>query len=359
MHIVRDIKRIIEKKIDREYWYNHRKITNLWFDDDDKKWHDSKYPGHARTVTDCTWEGEWDLWCSMLLKLDHMFWNIKTYGVEANYYFYSGDIEEYANDNDKRILAKKVIQHALLEKKEILSNKLWLFSVDVDRKYSDNGKAEFYLQTTKDFKHLVLTVKTNELIPPKQIKKKDKMYTIDSYIDENGKRQWTHKEAEQYRRKFGEVLNQWELPEKDAADFILDKIDTLATKRCKDYAREVFDGELDFNVNMMDIAMNRLDQYCPSFEIEEMPLFSEELKKHATGNFVKCRDMLHLRHLIKKLLETSEDDMKYDYLFINERDEEKRSAGFKEAVARYNADREAAYKRVMDFMREKSRNWWD
>lgn len=357
-NIFKKVKRTIEQFFEREYWYNHRKISHFWYDEDDKKWQDSSYPKNARTVMNCTWEGEWDLWCSMLLKLDHMFWNLKKYGIESNYYFYSRDIDKYANDSDKRILAKKVIQSSLFDKDR--PNKLWLFDIDVDTQYSDDGSAKFYLRYDLDSKKLYLSCKTNERIPTEQIKKKDKIYTLDSYIDENGKRQFTHKEAEQYRQKFGEVLEVWDLSNiEDKEDFVLDKIEILATKRCKDYIREVFNVDFEDTINMMIITRNRLDQYCPSFKIEELPLLSKQLKQYATGNFVKCRDILHLRHLIKKLLEVSEDDMKYDYLFINENDEEKRQAGFKEAQVHYEADRKLAYDNVMNFMREKSRNWWD
>lgn len=363
----KEIKRIISQFFEREYWYNHRKISHFWFDEDDNKWRDSSYPKNARTIMNCTWEGEWDLWCSMLLKLDHMFWNLKKYGVEANYYFYSGNIDKYANDSDKKILAKKVINSALFnfekyskDKNKDKVNIFWLFNIDVDSQYSDNGKAGFYLKYSENSKKLYLTSKTNEKIPANQIKKKNKLYTIDSYIDKNGKKQWAHTEADQYRQKFGEVLETWNLSNiEEREDFILNNIDILITKRCRDYAKEAFDVDIEDNVDLMQVVLNRLDQCCPSFEIEEIPFLSKELRNYATGNFVKCRDILHLRRLIKKLLETSEDDMKYDYLFINESDEDKRNAGFKEAIERYNADREAAYKRVMDFMREKSQNWWD
>lgn len=364
MSIFRTIKRKVSQFFETDYWYRRRKINRYWYDEDDNKWHKCdkrSWPYRAQDILVSTWEGETDLWYTMLLKLDHMFWNLRKYGNEANYYFYSSDIEKFANDNDKTILAKKVLKSALLdEHTAFANNRLWLGSVKVDKKYSDNESIDFYLCLDKmsngGYK-LNLIAQSSQLIPADQIKKKNRLWTLSSYIDENGKRQFKHEEAAQYRAKSIEDLYEWTVDaDKDIIYFVLNSIDLQMARRISSYAKE-FDASWDINRTVKTIALDRLDQYCPDFAIEEIPSLSRELKQHATGNFVKCQQILHLRHLIKNLLNL--DDSKYDYMWIDEPDDDKRRLSMKEARVHYEADEKLAYQNIMDYMLKYASNWWD
>lgn len=125
MKIFRNIKRIISQYLETEYWYRFRKLNHLWYNENDSKWHSadkSSYPYKARDILISTWKGEYDLWYSMLLKLEHMFWNLKKYGSEANYCFYQSDIEKYGNSKNKEILAKKIIKSALFDEHNFFKN---------------------------------------------------------------------------------------------------------------------------------------------------------------------------------------------------------------------------------------------
>lgn len=345
------------------YWYHLRKIKRSWYDEDQRKWIECdkrSWPYRAHDILASAWEGETDLWYNMLLKIDHMFWNLKKYGNEANYYFYSSDIEKFANGNDKVILAKKVLKSALFdEHTAFASNKLWIGSIDVDKRVSDNEKLDVYLCYYPKTGHLALQTETNEAIPSEQIKKKSKMYTLSSYIDENGKRQFKHEEATQYRKKSDWALEIWhlskDLTEDETLDYVLNRIDTLMNKRLIDHLED-YNAEWSFK-SMLDVALDRLDQYCPEFSIGEIPSLSRELRQHATGNFVKCQQILHLRRLIKKMLNV--DDSKYDYMWIDEPDDDKRLQSMREAQVHFEADKKLAYQNVMDYMLKYSANWWD
>lgn len=361
MSIFRTAKRKISQFFEIDYWYRRRKVSRYWYDEDDNKWHKrdkQSWPYRAQDILASTWGGETDLWYAMLLKLDHMFWNLKKHGNEANYYFYSFDIEKFANDNDKIILAKKVLKSALIdEHTAFASNKFWIGSVKVDKKYSDNEKLDVYLCYYPSTGDLALQIEANEVIPPEQTK--SKTYTLSSYIDENGKRQFKHEEAKQYRKKSGRTLETWHLSkdwaEDETLDYALSRIDILMNKRLIERLED-YNAEWSFK-SMLDIALGRLDQYCPELSIEEIPSLSRELRQHATGNFVKCQQILHLRRLIKKLLNV--DDSKYGCMWVNEPDDGKRLQYMKEAQAQFETDKKLAYQSVMDYMLKHAANWWD
>lgn len=363
MKIFRNIKRIISQYLETEYWYRFRKLNRLWYNEDDNKWHNvdkRSYPYKARDILTSTWEGEHDLWCSMLLKLEHMFWNLKEYGNEANYYFYQSDIEKYGNNKDKEILAKKIIKSALFdEHKFFKSHKLYIGSGQVDKNISADGKLSIYLCYYKDTRYLTLEVETAKVIPFEQIKKKNKMYTLKSYIDENGKKQFKHEETTQYKKRAGLEIEKWKIlddwTENETLDYVLNRIDSLMNKRLKEFL-ESYDIIWE-SITMLNIAMNRLNQYSPQIEIKEIPLFSKKLRQYATGNFVKCKRILHLRRLIKKLINL--DDSKYDYMWIDEIDEEKRFQSMKEARVHYEADKKQLYYDIANYMLEYAENWWD
>lgn len=367
-NIFRKIKRHISQYFEMNYWYIFRKLaTKYWYDEDEKKYvkydrrgYKNQFPFRARDITVNTWEGEWDIWNMVLLKLDHMFWNLHKYGNESSYYFYSSDIDKYANENDKVILAKKVLKSALFDDRVVGRHSLWIGNVDVSEKTSDDKLLHVFLEYYEKSNRLYLIIKSKSLIPSNEIKKKDKFYTIDSYIDENGKRQFTHTEAKQYREKNSRLLDSWSLSEdKDkAVDFIYNQLDNIMNKRISEYLESGYD--IKWNMKTIeDVAIERLDQYTPEISIEEVPLFSEELRRYATGNFVKCKRILHLRHLIKNLMKISENDSKYDYLWIDEKDDNQRLISMKEARVHYEADRKQAYQEVMDYMLKYSQQWWD
>lgn len=64
---------------------------------------------------------------------------------------------------------------------------------------------------------------------------------------------------------------------------------------------------------------------------------SKKLKEHATGNFIKCKQLLHLCRLVKNLLSA------LDNLHTEESVRE----------------RQELYKKIFEFMGENGMNWWD
>lgn len=352
-NILKDIKRSISQFLDREYWYNTRKITHLWFDDEDNKWKNSTYPKNARTIINSTWEGESDIWYTVLLKLDHMFWNLKKYGIEKYWYLYSSDINDFGTKEDKAYLTNKVIDEAF--KKERDFKNIYLTSGSVSNDLSDNNQIEIYLKYNYDLKTMNLTAKTNKLIPQDKIPKNKKLYTLKTHKDKNGRITFENVLADRYSQKQEYIIDsEYSVDPKECVRVL----DLRFDRTMKDFMRLLDIDEINLK-NLNDMILDQIDIVEIDYTVEDRMKLSKELKTHATGNFVKCRDILHLRHLIKNLLKISENDSKYDYMWTNIEDYNQRVLAMKEARVHYNADRKAAYHAVADFMCEKSLSWWD
>lgn len=353
MKIFRETRRVISQFFERLYWYDCRKITHLWFDEDDSKWHDSSYPKNARTVMNSTWEGESDIWYTVLLKLDHMFWNLRRHGEEKDYYIYSTDIKDFGTKEDKAFLLSKTVQKAFNEDRAYKN--IFLANASISKDLSDSESISFFLKYDDQHHVMFLTGKTDTLIPQESIPKGKKLYTLKTHKDENGKITFESVLADQYKTKKEYVIDS--VADSNVEECV--RVLSLRFERCmQDFLRQY--GIEDFEAGSLNgLILDRVDEIGIDYSVKDRMKLSKELKAHATGNFVKCRDILHLRHLIKNLLKISENDSKYDYIWTDIEDYDQRLLAMKEARVHYNADRKAAYHAVADFMCEKSLNWWD
>lgn len=352
-NVFHNIKRIISQFFERDYWYNKRKITRFWFDEEENKFEESNYPKNARTIMNSTWEGESDIWYTILLKLDHMFWNLKQYGIEKDWYVYSSDINEFGTKEDKAFLTNKVIDEAF--KKERKFKNIYLIDGCVSNDLSDDGRITIYLKYNYDLKTMYLTAKTNKLIPQEKIPKNKKLYTIKTNKDENGKITFEQVLVDQYSQKQEYIIDsEYNIDPKECVRILSLRFDRVM----RDFMRMLDVDEIKLK-RLNDMILDQIDIVGVEYSVKDRLNLSKQLKSHAVGNSVKCRDILHLRHLIKNLLKTSENDTKYDYMWVDIKDYDKRLSAMKEARVHYDTDRKSAYKKVMDFMCEKSLNWWD
>lgn len=352
-NIFREIKRVASQFFEREYWYSKRKVTHLWYDEDDSKWKDSSYPKNAKTVMNSTWEGETDIWYTVLLKLDHMFWNLRKYGVEKEWYIYSSDIQTYGTKEDKAFLTSKVVETAFREERKFKN--IFLANADISKDLSDNSVIGFFLKYDEPHHTMYLTGKTNKLIPQDKIPKKKKFYTLESYKDENGKIIFESVLADQYETMKEYVIDS--VVNEDVHE--CERVLSLRFERSMQDFLKQYDVKNFSAGSLNDLILDRIDEIGVNYSVADRLRLSKELKAHAIGNFVKCRDILHLRHLIKNLLKISNDDMKYDYMWVDIKDYNQRLLAMKEARVHYNADRKEAYHKVADFMCEKALRWWD
>lgn len=295
MKMIKNIKKFFET----EYWYRWRKIISYWFDKDDKKYKVSYYPKKASNIINSTWEGENDLLMIMLLKADHMFWNLKKYGMELNYYFYNSDIQKYGSTEDKIYILRKIIN-------SLKNQRFFLFNGTVeDKALSESGLVHFYL--SKNERYICIEADLDKKNP-----------------NEDGYRTLLTVKAGVY-----ELYN--DTPK---------EIEKLLNYLARDVREYVDIHNISVKVNLNDlkeiIIAAKSDE---GFEIKELPYLSRELKNHAIGNFVKCKEILHLRHLIKNILNLDSMDYKDEQLYIS--------------------NRKKAYSELATFMAEKGDRWWD
>lgn len=319
--ILKDIKRTISQFFETEYWYRFRKFTSFWYDEEENKYIKSSFPKKTNDIIVSTWNGEGDILEFMLLKVDHMFWNLKKYGVEKNYYIYEDAIFKHGTEEDKKIILTGVLKETLIDGK-----KIWLFSGETTK--SVNGKCDFYIKYDNVNFELVVYCNTYK-------NGKKKKYDVDKEI----------------------VLQKYELSDTDnIGDFTASKLDSIL------YAITTFmEAE-----NMPSVEITNLGEHLITkldtclyydFPMKDVCRLSKELRQYAVGNFVKCKDLLHLRRLIKNILRIDNSSDKYN-TWQNYKGEEKKKK-LKECDKLYMSDRKEAYKRMADFMAERGLRWWD
>lgn len=354
LKMFRYLKRIISQFFKRSYWYGNRKITKLWFDEDTNKYENVSYPKNARSIMNSTWEGESDIWYTVLLKLDHMFWNLRKYGFEKDWYIYSSDINNFGTKEDKVFLTNKVIDEAF--KKERKFKNIYLIDGCVSSDLSDDGRITIYLKYDDDLKTMYLTAKTNKLIPQEDIPKKKKLYSVKTNKDKDGKITFERELVDRYTQKQEYILDSEHNPDpKECVRILSLRLDSVI----KDFTRLLNIDKLDLK-SLEDMILDQIDIIGIDYTVKDRLKLSNQLKSCAVGNFIKCRDILHLRHLIKNLMRVSEDDTKYDYLWKNVKDNnDQKLLAIEESSRRYNEDRKEAYRKVSEFMCEKSLTWWD
>lgn len=342
-------KRNINQFFETEYWYRFRKPINLWYNEDTKKFEKSLYPENAGEILADTWNGESNLWNILLLKIDHMFYNLRKYGNEANYYFDESDVKKYGNKNDKIFLAKKTVKENLFKTRDTF----WLFNLNCNESISEDGNIHFYIKASEDLKDLVLIATTSKEIPQDKIPKNKKLYTLDFTKDENGKMSFANKLAKQYKDSNVIPLRTWKV-EGSLEDFLIDLniFDDLAIENIK----ETFGIDLQENRKGIDFIIDSLCMYCPSIEIEEIHLLSEKLREYARGNFVKCRRILELRRLVKNLSKLEELRLESPDSNLSK---EERNIYYKNWRKRYISERKKAYRAIADFLAEYGDDLWD
>lgn len=362
----RRIKTNIEQFFERRYWYFWRPIWNAYYNEDTKKFQNSDYPKSARTVADSTWEGESDLWGMFLLKLDHMIYNIHKYGHEKKYYFFPSDIEQYASEQDKYRFAFKVAHN-------IYDHNIWVLNARTeDREFSASSNVHFYLtyDEVNDPSKIYLIAKTDELIPQNTIPKSKKLYTMKEKLDDKGNFiGYEHELADQFKDHEKYAVYDWAVSRDEKltdskADFVVvNKVSIDVFKRIKDFCDLhnliIYDEYMKYVVgekSFVDMLAENVDSV--DVEISEIHLLSPELRAHATGQFIKVRDMLHLRHVIKKLINISDTDDKYFNMWQNVYGEERHKKAV-EAQELFRKDKKALIDEIASMMYEKAPSWWD
>jgi hypothetical protein len=370
----RELKRIISQWVETEYWYRFRKILHYYFNDETQKYELSKYDNTARDITTCTWNGDSDILQMALLKTEHMFYNLKKHSYHQ--YFYVDAyrfFEEGATDSDRSIFARQVLDnceknpeqykyYSNFHRKEFYSdrelretvtkkdhkhkkyvgfeNSWWIGNEEVDKSISDSGLIHYYLYHNDIFDGWGWTTTWgikrtyDEQIPPSEIPKEKKQYYLN--LDEPG---LGHEEAPQYRTKTKENVT--------------------CFPSCYTWT------DIQKIIDDKGIKINVLESFLIGTQtmlVDDMKVYaklSPYIKSKARGLRRVLVELLHFRHMLKKLINMSDADDKYFSMWNNVKDPKKKRKKLEESIDLYRKDRKNLYHEIAEFMAENGDSWWD
>ena len=295
-NIFRTIKRHISQFIETEYWYRFRKVSFFWFDDETNKYVERKE--RARELTTITWDGDKDILGMMLLKIDHMFYNLKHYAAQADFYFDSHNILEHGT----------------------LDDKIWAFhEILKEYEWSSSKKDKDWQNSLFNF---VLDDGTHE---------NRFIYGYDA--DDNPLyyiRRWNTDRTVEYFYGHKNHLN------------VLNKGLDVQNKTCL--------GIIEGVINYV---------YSVNIPVTEYHKLSAGLKPYARGNRRTLTDLLHLRHMVKKLYLMEDTDDKYFKMWDKIKDPDEQHEQLIKAEKLYDQDRQDLYRSIADHMASNGRGWWD
>ena len=99
--------------------------------------------------------------------------------------------------------------------------------------------------------------------------------------------------------------------------------------------------------------------YSVNIPITEYHKLSSELKPYARGNRRTLTDLLHLRHMVKKLYTMEDTDDKYFNIWGKIKDLDKQQEQLIKAEKLYDQDRQDLYRSIADYMASRGQSWWD
>ena len=295
-NIFRTIKRHISQFIETEYWYRFRKVSFFWFDDETNKYVERKE--RARELTTITWDGDKDILGMMLLKIDHMFYNLKHYAAQADFYFDSHNILEHGTLDDK-IWAF----HEILKEYEWSSSKK-------DKDWQ-NSQFNFVLDDGTHENRFIYGYDADD----------NPLYYI---------RRWNTDRTVEYFYGHKNHLN------------VLNKGLDVQNKTCL--------GIIEGVINYV---------YSVNIPVTEYHKLSAGLKPYARGNRRTLTDLLHLRHMVKKLYLMEDTDDKYFKMWDKIKDPDEQHEQLIKAEKLYDQDRQDLYRSIADHMASNGRGWWD
>lgn len=370
----RELKRVISQFFETEYFYRFRKTPHYYLNDETQKYEPSKYDKRARDITTCTWNGDSDILQMALLKTEHMFYNLKKHSFHQYFYVDSFRFfEDGATDSDRALFARQVLDNyekspkkyeycwnfnrkeffsdrklsKTVSKKTIKYNKYvgfenswWIGNEEVDKSISDSELVHYYLyhhdmfdgwgwQTTWGIKRTF-----DEQIPPSEIPEKKKQYYLNLDEPDLG-----HKEAPQYRVKKTEDVTYFP-----------------SCYTWKDIQKLIDDKGIKIEVlkSFLTGAQTML--------IDDMKVYaklSPYIKSKARGLRRNLVELLHFRHMLKKLIYMSDTDDKYYQMWDSVKDPDEKSKKLNEAEELYRQDRKNLYHEIAEYMAENGDSWWD
>ena len=303
-----------------------------------------------------------------------MFYNLKKHSYHQYFYVDSFRFfEDGATDSDRALFARQVLDNyekspkkyeycwnfnrkeffsdrklsKTVSKKTIKYNKYvgfenswWIGNEEVDKSISDSELVHYYLyhhdmfdgwgwQTTWGIKRTF-----DEQIPPSEIPEKNKQYYLNLDDPDLG-----HEEAPQYRVKKTEDVTYFP-----------------SCYTWKDIQKLVDDKGIKIEVlkSFLTGAQTML--------VDDMKVYaklSPYIKSKARGLRKNLVELLHFRHMLKKLINMNDTDDKYFNMWAEVEDPDEKSKKLEESIALYRQDRKNLYHEIAEYMAENGECWWD
>lgn len=335
MLVFKTWRRVIKQFFEINYWYCSRRLLDLSFDEEKNKYVRTK--DRAFHISKCTWEGTYDILNMMQLKIEHIFYNLKRYGVEANWYIFGSHLEN-CSKKDQKIFLQALIDSAV--------------------NYVENPK-KCYKYLEKDTKLRTISIPfwiaSGHINEDTQAKLKG---FIVNYYDKKWKNIIDTK-LSFYFEIHGNINKEVKTTEYDFSERTLTQLEDILRDLDKKIKEKV---DYSFGFKDEDIILKNLVAAHSADSVYLTPAIycqlSAKTKAKCMGNRVKLRKLLELRRLIRKVANISSFDDKYFDLWRNA-PEDKKSSECDKGFELYRKDVKSIYDKINNFFIENHEMLWD
>lgn len=334
MSVFRTCKRIISQFFEINYWYCFRKLIELYPDGDNKY---SRPKNRAFHVSKCTWEGCYDILNMMLLKIEHMYYNLKKYGVEADWYMFESFVKECPK-KEQKILLQSLIDS-------------FVYYVD------DPKKSPKYLEKNKRLRTIDIPFWIAKGHTEDGVEAKLKSFIV-NYYD----KKW--KNIIDTKISFVLTMTQDGAGDKtvrtteyDFREHALEQLEKILRDLDKKiYEKVSYDFGFESEANILNCLTNANETNTVKITPAVYCQLSNKTKEKCQGNRKKLHDLLILRNYIKRLVRLSDMDDKYTDHWD---DSDDKSKNIKDSYELYRKDVKALYSKIFDFMYNNHDKLWD
>ena len=311
----------LKDMLDVFYFYCWRKIQTSWYDEEENNFKISTE--RSGSILKRTWNGDTGILSTMLLKIDHMIWNLMHYSYHKGLYILVCDFLENATDTDKAFIFHKIMTDYTSSDCESYRNFKLYRECFTDKKCTKFVKKAYGKYIYKNFTNYTTLCNQH-----------DKTYYIKHDVYYNG----TEYEVEQsivFMLNSDQEILLAELP----INFTLEDVQNIIGCRFN-----VFESMLSY-------------EQIISLTIEDLPKLGNLVKEKLCGNRVTINQLFKLRRLIKKVSYLDSTNDKYFNIWKDVKDNQEEK--IKEAQALYLQDRKNLYSQIFELMNDKGECWWD
>lgn len=305
-----EAKRVISQFFETEYWYRFRKRLG-------------DYDRNVSTLND-TWNGHNTLLKWQIMKIEHMYINLRKYGCEAMCYVDSPDFLDNCEAPDM-FYALKYVQDRAKETSELQ----WY-----------GGKYYYTYDKESSKPWMIFDKKVVDVIPANKIPKNKRFYRVD-FDDDGNFKGHTPCDKEVYENIQIASFDTWE----EMSTWI---------NNCKD---EPDVDNFDRNAIMYANSIH--------FETTELHNLSPRLRNVVRGQRRKLHDLYEYRKLLKQLdtldytysepWHSRSDDIWKKY----KDDDKKRIEEYEKLWKEFKAYRRSLLDKIADLWNERADFWWD